>query len=362
MQEERIKNLISRSETILIIPANPNEPESFNAALALAHILNNMGKNANIVKENILPPLESSECKAHLTINTSGRDISQIYYEKDRDKLNIFIDYKNGSISPEDISLANEIQPPEFDLLITIGVDNLATLEDFAEDNFKLFYEKPIININNNLEAETFGQVNILKDNPLAQIIIASFLDKTLLDEKAINLLKESAVSFAQKGGSQEKLLEILEFLAGKKNSPSPEEEPALKPAFANLAQVEGHGQRARFVARAMQSMEIDLKSNIPLFYISAEDFLATGSSAKNVAEVAALIKQNPRFNFPGFAIMWQKPNNKDSFDILLYFQNPEKIRNAWQILGGETKGNVLLCSVSGKDENQAKTIITNIL
>ena len=72
MQEERIKNLISRSETILIIPANPNEPESFNAALALTHILNNMGKNATIVKENILPPLASSECKAHLTINTNG--------------------------------------------------------------------------------------------------------------------------------------------------------------------------------------------------------------------------------------------------------------------------------------------------
>lgn len=356
MQEERIKNLISRAQNILIVPAYPNEPESFNVALALASILNNMGKNANVVRDNTMPLIEGAECKAHIAINACGRDISQIYYEKEKDKLSIFIDYKQGSISLEDISVSNEPKPADFDLVFTVSVENLATLEDFIEDNFKLFYEKPIINISNIASTETFGQINIIEDSPLAQLLISTFspLYKNYFDTQVMEALQQSAGAYLQKSGNHQKFVSVLEFLSGKIENFNQTPPQDSSPSNQNNA--------ARFIVRALEQMEIDLKSNIPFFFLSENDFVDTGASIKDIALLASHIKQNQRLQFPGFAIVWQKPNNKDTFDALLYLKDQKKAQETWQALGGETRGGAILCSINAPDSNQAKTIITNIL
>jgi hypothetical protein len=359
MQEERIKNLISRSENILIVPAHPNEPESFNASLALASILNNMGKNANVAQNNTLPSGGDSEYKAHITIDTQGREISQIYYEKEKDSLNIFIDYKNTPLCHEDISITNDQKPASYDLIFTIGVENLATLDEFTEENFKLFYERPIINISNILSTETFGQINIIEDSPLSQLIASTALPfgKKLFTSEVKDLLQQSASAYLQKSGNHQKLVSILEFLANTDLA----SEPICKTPIASAPHLPPNNI-ARLIARAMERMEIDLRSNIPFFFIDDNDFADTGTNIKDVALIASHIKQNQRLQFPGFAIVWQKPNNKNTFDALLYFKDQEKTKDVWRLVGGESRGGALLCSVNAENSDQAKIQITNIL
>jgi len=178
MQEERLKNLLERSKNILIVPAYPNEPESLNASRLLFKILRNIGKNATLALDNQISAGGLETKKICLTINSFDRHVKQIYYEKNKKTINIFVDFLGHDIAPDDINLKNLGVEKDliFDLIITLGVPNLASLDDFLEENFKLFYEKPIINIDNTSNNEGYGQINLISlETPLDIIVRENF-------------------------------------------------------------------------------------------------------------------------------------------------------------------------------------------
>jgi len=95
-----------------------------------------------------------------LAFNTSRNKILGVRTEKTEDEIRIYLTPENGSIDPRDFSFIPA--KFKFDLAIVIGAPDKESLGKIYEDNPDIFYEIPIINIDNHPENELFGQINLV--------------------------------------------------------------------------------------------------------------------------------------------------------------------------------------------------------
>lgn len=99
-----------------------------------------------------------------LSFNVIDNDIKNVRWKKDNGHLDIIITPEKGSIDPRDFSFI----PAKFryDLLMVIGTSDFGELGKTYENNSDLFFELPIVNLDNNPGNENFGQLNIVNTLP----------------------------------------------------------------------------------------------------------------------------------------------------------------------------------------------------
>ena len=191
---EELKKLVLDAKNICLIPSK-NEPESLSSCLALFYTLRELGKNVNLISEKIperlsflIPSLDflSSPKNFVISIPRSSTDISQIYYEKTDESLKIHLTTNKGSIRKEDISFYFQEAKP--DLVITFGISDFKKYLENSLDSFAYLLGSPIINIDNNPSNLNFGQINIVENKSLSEIV----LDKIKIFE-GVNIDKNIA-------------------------------------------------------------------------------------------------------------------------------------------------------------------------
>lgn len=108
------------------------------------------------------------------------KDLSEIYYEKKDEEINLFLTPKNKKISKKDFSfdVINEDEETCCDVVISIGIGNFASLEKLAKKDVDDLFKSRIINIDNNPLNERFGEFNIVEQNASFCKIIKIFLSK----------------------------------------------------------------------------------------------------------------------------------------------------------------------------------------
>jgi nanoRNase/pAp phosphatase (c-di-AMP/oligoRNAs hydrolase) len=172
--KRQIFDLIAKSNSILItLPKNENG-DKIASALALYMYLAKMGKYVEIIQEDFiergdisfLPSLREIKTEAKelqkfiVSLDLASAKIDEVKYKIEEDKLNFIITPKNGFFTHSDIS--SEAGDFKYDLIITIGAQELESLGSFYDKNTEFFFKTPIVNIDQESSNEEYGQINYI--------------------------------------------------------------------------------------------------------------------------------------------------------------------------------------------------------
>lgn len=181
---------------LIIIPSYPSR-DTVATAFALSFFLKQIGKTPNLAGENITADKEAlsflGEPENLLPSITGARDfvlsfattrnkIMNVRTETTPEELRIYLTPENGAIDPRDFSFIPA--KFKFDLVIVIGSPDKEHLGKVYEENPDIFYEVPIINIDNHSDNELFGQVNLVDITASSHAeILAEILEKSTLEK-----------------------------------------------------------------------------------------------------------------------------------------------------------------------------------
>lgn len=194
--------LIHKAERICCITSNQSAISGYCSLLALTQLLQKLGKNvtaihpgAAIEQLNFLP--EKPETKTALStgefvisISTKKNDVEHVKYNIEDDHLDIIITPKNTIFRPEDVTFKNPI--PEFDLVITLDVNELDELDDLYTDHLELFTETTVINISSEPANTEFGRLNLIDVTASSEIEI---LIKLIQDDSKLEAKLNPAIA-----------------------------------------------------------------------------------------------------------------------------------------------------------------------
>ncbi len=167
-----------------------------------------------------------------LSFNTERNKITNVRTERVDNELRIYITPEKGSIDPRDFSFI----PAKFkyDLVIVLGSPDKESLGRTYEENPDIFFEVPVVNIDNHSENENFGQLNIVDitasstseivadlmqkmdadkiDETIAECLLAGIIDETNSFQKKNTTPKSLriAAGLMAKSADQQKIIRYL--------------------------------------------------------------------------------------------------------------------------------------------------------
>jgi nanoRNase/pAp phosphatase (c-di-AMP/oligoRNAs hydrolase) len=210
-QTEQIKKLIEDKKHVLITFDKNAKGDAIGASLALSLFLQKLGKRVDIVSHGFILPrtfkfLEGGESIAsqfsHLqkfiiTIDAKDAGVQELSYDVKDEKLRIFVTPKKGFFTKEKLRTAQS--DFKYDLIITLGTQDLESLGKLYDGHVELFYKVPVLNIDNNPSNEHYGHVNLIDmtTTTVAEVVLSLLrkIDETLIDEKIATSLLTSIVS-----------------------------------------------------------------------------------------------------------------------------------------------------------------------
>jgi nanoRNase/pAp phosphatase (c-di-AMP/oligoRNAs hydrolase) len=175
LPSQQFQDLLKKTVSpLIILPSYPSR-DTVASAYALALFLKNTGKVVTLASEHIDADKDALSFLTQpdntltsiagardfvLAFNTSRNKILSVRTENTDDEVRVYLTPENGSIDPRDFSFI----PAKFkyDLAVVIGAPDKEHLGKIYEDNPDIFYEIPIVNIDNHPENEQFGQINLV--------------------------------------------------------------------------------------------------------------------------------------------------------------------------------------------------------
>lgn len=194
--EQQIFKQIEKSKNILIVFSKNQGGDDIAASLAFFNFLKKQGISVSLAGQTIqennplsfLPSYNLIEDSLNnlrrfiVSVDISQAKVSQIKYAVEDNHLDFIISPSEGWFKEEDVSTrAGEFK---YDLVITIGVNELESLGSLYDKNIEFFYKTPIINIDNQANNEDFGQINFIDLNAVAVSEIVFYLIKNYHPEK----------------------------------------------------------------------------------------------------------------------------------------------------------------------------------
>lgn len=168
--------LQSAKHILITFPASKSMV-AVGSALALSETIESLGKQVDIASSNFilpgnlkfLPQIKkinsglSSLNKFIISLNLSDAKLKDLSYSLEKNKLNIYLTPDQGSFTSKDLTTGTS--DFAYDLIITLDTPDLNSLGPIFHDNTDFFYQTTIINIDNNIHNEHFGQINLVNFN-----------------------------------------------------------------------------------------------------------------------------------------------------------------------------------------------------
>ena len=201
-----IQRLIGPSQNILICLPKSVTLDQAAAGLALALTLTKSGKKADVIcpdpmtvgyshlvgVDKITDKLGGGNLVLKINAPLSG--IDKISTTDDGQNLSLVIMTKEGIAPLTSDQIIFDNAGANYDLVIACGLRKFEGLGKIYTDNSALFSQKPIINIDNNLQNAGFGRLNIIdpKTLSLSEMVLAIImgLGLSLDEDTGSNLLQ----------------------------------------------------------------------------------------------------------------------------------------------------------------------------
>jgi len=166
---------VDRSQRPLIVVPKEWTPDTIGAALALSWFLEKRGKKPTVVCEGFAPTKaigffpKLDRVKSGLgsvrpfviTLDLSRAKIDELSYDVRAGELRINVTPKaGGTFEPKDVSATNGAFT--YDLIVTVGAHDLASLGKLFTDNADLFYAAPKVVIDHAAANERYGAINLV--------------------------------------------------------------------------------------------------------------------------------------------------------------------------------------------------------
>lgn len=177
--EQFLTSLERAKRPIIILSDNANA-DDFSAAFGCATLLTKLQKPVEIASSGGITP-KSLDFLNHKTsvrgdlpnirkltlrINSKEAKIDELSYDHDDDELRIHITPKTGSWSDNDVKIITNSY--RYDLIISIGANDLDSFGALYTNYKDFFLQTPIINIDHSSANEHFGQINLVDINAVA--------------------------------------------------------------------------------------------------------------------------------------------------------------------------------------------------
>jgi len=359
--QDQIKNQIEKSKSILILTKSKVSSDAVSASWGFFHFLKNLGKSPTILENNsqteklkFLSLPEKMEKKIIgsrdfvLSFSTKYNKIIGFRTEKKEESFNIYITPEKETIDPRDFSFI----PAKFkyDLLVVIGCQNLDELGEIKEKNGDLFFEVPIVNIDNSTANENFGQLNLVDITASSASEVISEFSKSF-GEKYLN--PASAQCF------------LTGIISATSNFQSERTTPQtfltaswLIEKGANQQEIIRHLLKTqsfpfmKLWGRVMARLNWDEKLKLAWSLVSLEDFVQSRTTQEDLPLILEKIKDN--FSSGNiFAIIYSESLKKNI--ALLKTNDSPTLRKLENIFGGEIKNGYLSVEFLGKDILEAE-------
>jgi nanoRNase/pAp phosphatase (c-di-AMP/oligoRNAs hydrolase) len=197
--------LIAKAQRVLIITPEVINADTAGAGTAMALFLQRQNKEVEILATHnyevefpFLPKVANLRTALNNTrslvinVTTQAKGLEEISYQLEEGVAKIYLKSKGENFTPEDVTFESELAP--YDLLITLGVEQLTDLGKNFQNYTDIFYNTPKINIDNQPGNKHFGAINIVNINSasLCEVVsdlIQGFETDLLNEEIATSLL-----------------------------------------------------------------------------------------------------------------------------------------------------------------------------
>ena len=374
---DQARNIIERFQNILIVPSLSSPGDGLGSALALFFTLKKLGKNANILKQEVperlsfLTELANGHDKDFIiSVDTADRNISKMRYEKHGQDLKIYLTLSQGEIKAKDVSfaLAPAAEKIEFsclnqtaDLIIVLGAGSLEDLGDVFYQNTDFFYERPILNISNLPENENFGEVNLAEINSsLAEILIKLIGEietdsEVLIDKKTASCLLAGIIWYSQNfrnPKTRPKTFETSAFLI---------ERGADHQKIIQQLYKQKSIPQIKLLGRILEKMSFNEKKEVYSAPLTEKDFQECQATSKDLGFAVEELKLNFRF-LPSLLILWESHASPPLIKGLFCSSRTDLVSKVLENFEGISKREGAIFLIRKEDLNSAKEKILNLL
>jgi hypothetical protein len=368
------KDAIYNAKRITILTRDNPSQDAAGAALALFFSLKNINKIVNI------PALQKFPNPTDILLEEDGqktflislkKNVSEIYYEKKGEEINLYIKPKKEGIKLEDLSFktiasrninsfqrADQLKRPA-DLLIALGIENFQDIEKaIEEDPDRYLPQIKIISIDNSGLNQKYADFNLVKRLPSLSQSCAYFLKNfgpEFINSNAANALLSGVALFLKnaKPADQEELILLLSWLArnGADFSLQANEKKEFRP---------GPGQS--LLSEALKKIEFYEESALYCSCLAKKDFKSAEASPKDLGFVVAEMKT--RFSVPSLLLLWeaQAQSGPDKIIGIFYSDREDAVEKINRRLGGKRKGGGILFLSRQPDLASAKKEILDAI
>jgi nanoRNase/pAp phosphatase (c-di-AMP/oligoRNAs hydrolase) len=343
---EQAIEIISKSDNPLIILPKQTNFDQLGSAASLFYTLNKSGKFVNYfpkkLPQNYPLKFEKTFFPKNLVITIKDKEVSELRYEKEKQLLKIFLTVKDGKINKNNIKIdALPNYKQETDLIIAIGLQNLEQIGEFYEKNFKLFYENPILNIDNKKTNSRFGNINlVIEEKPISLILKNLFRQANYkLDNNVKLWLLSGAISCSKQLPVSSEIFGLMSIELDYQK---------FLDVFLNE-----QSKQKQLLKEALKTMNFLKNQNFPIISLSSEKFEKTNTKIQDIKYLLKKLSAEP-FYFPQFLLLWQSPKN---FKIqAVFYSQDQKIGNKLkEEFQTQEKGNGLLLNLNISNLLQAK-------
>jgi len=167
--------LIKQANHILLVTGKQANNDQLGAMVALDLILKRAGKQVSSIITGEIPKLgkvvDTNSISRDLTgirdfiirLDTSQVDVDKLRYELNDNNLEVIVSPYAGNFSSSDASF--DYGEYKFDLVIVLGVSQIAKIDTILEQNPTIFDGIHLINIDFHRSNEQYGSVNFIEPN-----------------------------------------------------------------------------------------------------------------------------------------------------------------------------------------------------
>jgi nanoRNase/pAp phosphatase (c-di-AMP/oligoRNAs hydrolase) len=346
--QDQLKNQIDSAESILILTAEKPSLDARAASWALAHLLKGLGKNPTVLERptenNLLsflaePEKRETEIKGArdfvLSFDTTRNKIIDFRTENKIDRFEVYITTERDTIDPRDFSFI----PAKFkyDLVIVLDCQNFDGLGELHAKNSDLFFEVPVVNLDNSSSNENFGQVNVIDITASSISEMLSEIFKEFWGKQTSREVSQSLLAgvVSATGNFQSRATTPQTFLAA---SWLIEKGADQQEIVRNIFKTQSFSFM-KLWGRAMARLQWDEKTKIAWSTLSLEDFVQSRTKPEELPLVLEKIKDNFSAG-KYFAILYPEALGRSL--ALVKNSDTESLKKVQKNLGGELKSNYL--------------------